>query len=570
MENKKCRICANEFEITDDEIKFLSDVSPEIAGKKYEIPAPHLCPVCRSRNRLVFRNLRNLNKIQDEKTGKQIFTHFDETVKFPVYDTVYWWSDAWDGTQFGRDYDLSRSFFEQFKDLYGVAPAPARYILNVEDCDYTNGIDTSKHCFLAFNISGSENCFYVSDVQSSLNCLDCLGIQNCQLCYECIRCINCYDIKYSLRCHTCRESMFLSDCRSCSNCIGCVNLTNKQYHILNKEVSKEEFEAKVKELQNLDNIGKFKVEFQKFQLGFPKRFYYGLNTENCSGDDISNSKNCKNTFYAENAEDIKYGNFIFNAKNCMDYDVFGDHSNWIYQCVATGDHCSNDIYCMGCWSSSNNNMYSNLIVGCKNCFGCSSLKHKEYCILNKQYTKEEYEELVPEIIEKMMSDREWGQFFPFSMSPFSFNETLAQEYYPLSKDEIERLGCGYKEPTDLVPANLETIDSSTLPKTIDEVDESICTKVIKCKESGRLYQIQKGELGFYQSKKIPLPQLHHEVRHMNRVKQRNPYLLWNRDCACQGECQQHQGQCENKFETSFAPDRQEKVFCERCYQNVIK
>jgi hypothetical protein len=35
------------------------------------------------------------------------------------------------------------------------------------------------------------------------------------------------------------------------------------------------------------------------------------------------------------------------------------------------------------------------------------LHDKSYCILNKQYTKEEYEELVPKIIEKMMKDDEW-------------------------------------------------------------------------------------------------------------------------------------------------------------------
>jgi hypothetical protein len=32
------------------------------------------------------------------------------------------------------------------------------------------------------------------------------------------------------------------------------------------------------------------------------------------------------------------------------------------------------------------------------------LKNKSYCILNKQYTKEEYEKLVSKIIEKMMKD----------------------------------------------------------------------------------------------------------------------------------------------------------------------
>lgn len=569
-EQKNCKVCQTGFVVEDDEIKFLDDVSPEINGKKFNIPTPGLCPICRSRNRLVYRNLRNLSKRKDDATGKEIFTHFDETVRFPVYDADYWWGDEWDGLKYGRDYDSSRSFFEQFGELYNVAPASGRYIVNVEDCDYTNGIDNCKHCFLAFNISRSEDCYYLSDVQSSTNCVDCLAIQDCELCYECIRCMNCYDLKYSIRCNNCRESMFLSDCQSCSNCIGCVNLTNKQNYIFNKQVTPEEFATRAKELENLDNIERFREKFNKFQLDFPKRYYYGVKTENCSGDDISNAKNAKNTFYAANVEDVKSCNFVFNAKNCMDYDLYGDNSTWIYQGLAQGENCSKNIFCMQTWSGCNDNMYCNLIVGCKNCFGCSSLKHKQYCILNKQYTREEYEALVPKIIEKMKQDGEWGQFFPFSMSPFAFNETFAYEYYPLDKDKIAELGCRYKEPTDLVPNNLETIDSATLPEVIDGVTEDICNKVIKCKESGRLYQIQKGELAFYQAKKIPLPQHHSEIRHMKRVEQRNPYRLWPRNCSCTGECQQHQGQCPNKFETTYSPERPEKVFCEKCYQNIIK
>jgi hypothetical protein len=570
MENKKCTLCLNDFIVEDDEIKFLDDVSPEINGQKFNIPTPANCPTCRSRNRYAYRNMRNLSKIQDPNSDNQMFTHFDETVKFPVYSTEYWWSDAWDGLQYGRDYDFSRKFFDQFKDLYEIAPAPGRYILNVEDCDYTNGNDNSKHCFLAFGISRCENCFYGTDLQDSRTCLDCLAIQNCELCYECVRCMDCYDIKYSIRSNNCRESYFLSDCRSCSSRIGCVNLSNKQYYIFNEQKTKEEFEAKAKQLENHDNIAKFREEFNKFQLGFPKRYYYGVKTENCTGDDISNAKNAKNTFYASEVEDIKHCTFMFRAKNCMDYDIYGDNSQWIYQGLAQGENCSRNIFCMQTWANCNDNMYCNLIVGCKNCFGCSGLKHKQYCIFNKQFTKEEYESLVPKIIEKMKQDNEWGQFYPFSMSPFALNETTAQEYYPLSKEQINELGGRWKEPTDLVPTNLETVDSSTLPKTIDEVSEDICSKVIKCKESGRLYQIQKGELAFYQSKKIPLPQFHSEVRHAKRVEQRNPYLLWKRDCSCQGECEQHQNQCPNKFETSYSPDRPEKVFCETCYQNVIK
>ena len=80
------------------------------------------------------------------------------------------------------------------------------------------------------------------------------------------------------------------------------------------------------------------------------------------------------------------------------------------------------VYCISCFGS-------------HDCFGCVGLRNKSYCILNTQYTKEEYEELVPRIIIHMMKNGEWGEFFPSSMSPFGYNETVATEYFPREKEE---------------------------------------------------------------------------------------------------------------------------------------
>jgi len=67
--------------------------------------------------------------------------------------------------------------------------------------------------------------------------------------------------------------------------------------------------------------------------------------------------------------------------------------------------------------------------GCKNCFGCVGLRKKEYCILNKQFTRQEYEEFLPSIISHMTSTQEWGEFFPIEKSIFPYEDTLAAEYF---------------------------------------------------------------------------------------------------------------------------------------------
>lgn len=74
-------------------------------------------------------------------------------------------------------------------------------------------------------------------------------------------------------------------------------------------------------------------------------------------------------------------------------------------------------------------------MNCKNCFGCIGLNQKEYCIFNKQYTKEAYEKLVAQLITIMIKHKERGEFFPITLSPLAYNESPAQTYYPLTKDQ---------------------------------------------------------------------------------------------------------------------------------------
>ncbi|KKP59766.1 MAG: hypothetical protein UR55_C0020G0001, partial [Candidatus Nomurabacteria bacterium GW2011_GWF1_34_20] len=50
-------------------------------------------------------------------------------------------------------------------------------------------------------------------------------------------------------------------------------------------------------------------------------------------------------------------------------------------------------------------------------------------------------------------------------------------------------------------------------------------------------------------------------RHYERLSQRNPMKLWHRSCMKEG--------CTNEFETSYAPERSEIVYCEKCYQQEV-
>ena len=195
---------------------------------------------------------------------------------------------------------------------------------------------------------------------------------------------------------------------------------------------------------------------------------------------------------------------------------------------------SHDVrYCMSCHSGAN-------------LFGCVSLRNKEYCILNRQYSPSEYDDLISKIKSQMSKMGEYGEFFPPELSPFAYNETIAQEYFPLTKEQVLAKGYHWKEPE---------IKNYTIGGDI-----VACEHGGKCEEAcTTAFKMIPSELQFYERMKLPHPRLCPNCRHYARLKQRNPLKLWQRQCA----------KCAKDIETSFAPERPEIVYCEPCYQNEI-
>lgn len=123
----------------------------------------------------------------------------------------------------------------------------------------------------------------------------------------------------------------------------------------------------------------------------------------------------------------------------MDTEQWGDNLERAYEICQVGENAYSLYFSVACWGNVSQLLYCLYCVNnVKNCFGCVGLKSVEYCIFNKQYTKEAYEELVPKIIEKMMKDGEWGEFFPRSLSHFGYNHTVNMDKYPLTREQATR------------------------------------------------------------------------------------------------------------------------------------
>ena len=208
-----------------------------------------------------------------------------------------------------------------------------------------------------------------------------------------------------------------------------------------------------------------------------------------------------------------------------------------YECV-TADNSYGNTGTVFCFKSKYVE-YSQYCPSAEWCFGCVGLKKGSYSIFNKKYSKEEYEILHARVVEHMKNTGEWGEFFPHWASPFAYNETAAQEWFPLSRPEIESRGYLWRE--DKVRDYQVTLRGSELPGTISSVTEDILDEIINCEHGGicnekctTAFRIVPAELQLYRRLNIPLPRLCPNCRHYTRVKRRALPRLWHRSCQCSG------------------------------------
>jgi len=522
---------------------------------------------------------------------------FAPETPYRVYEQKNWWNDAWNPLDYGCDYDFSKPFFQQFDELLKTVPLVNVFNQQAVNSDYCNHCEDSKDCYLLFASIWNENVSFSRGVVRSRDSFDILQGENLESCYNSIDCENCYRLFFSRECKNCNDSVFLFDCRNCSNCFASAGLRNKSYCIFNKQYSKEEYQ---KELKSFD-LGSYRLisdiasRLKEHALKYPHKYAHFSNTANVVGDHVSHAKNCYYCFSMfQNTENCKY--VAHGGANFKDsYDGYGvGAGELMYESIDSGLASSRILFAV-VGRGGLDMRYTYYCHESKHIFGCIGLRNKQYCILNKQYSKEEYETLMPQIIEHMnimpFVDKKgriykYGEFFPSELSLFAYNETIAQEYFPLTREAALAQGYGWRAPEK---RQYEvTLPASRLPDHIKEVPDTILGEVIGCAHESdcnhqctNAFKIILPELQFLRKFTITLPRLCPNCRHYERLKQRNPLKLWHRKCMC-AETQSenivyantvahfhNDKSCPNEFETSYAPDRPEIVYCEQCYNAEI-
>lgn len=546
----QCKQCGKNYEIEKLEKSYLDN---------HKLSTPKFCSDCRLQKITAWRKELPLYKRKCDLTGKVVVSLYPPESKYTVYAQDVWWSDKWDPFDYGRDFDFSRPFFDQFDEFLKKVPHMGLIISHGENSDYCPHSTNYKNSYLCISGKNGENIYYSYFVNNSRNCFDCYACAECELCYECIQSFKLYSCLFCKVCRNSNNLMICYNCDGCADCIGCYGLRHKNYHIFNKEVGKEEYEKIKKEIHsNLDVFKEYQKKAKEHFLKFPRPAVQMTNAENCAGDFIINSRNAFNCYQSENLEDCSHVWNTPKAKDCH-YMMYSSNAELIYNSLSNAE--SYNCFCnVSSWSVKNTKYCFQCFYG-NDLFASIGLKNQRYCIFNKKYSKEEYENLMEKIKEHMEKTGEWGEFLPIEISPFPYNETISKQWFPLEKDEVLKNGWKWEEYQQDIGKISKMVKASDLPKSIDEVPNSkeIFDWGIECKETGKIFKIIPQEIEFYRFLKIPLPHVHPTQRHLNRQSQVNERRQWERNC----------GKCNTRILTTYSPERPEIVYCEKCYLEEI-
>ena len=591
-ESKICQNCKKAFPVDTDDTLFY---------EKMKVPAPTFCPMCRAQRRLAFRNERGLYKRKCDFSGKEIFSMYASDSPVKVYERDIWLSDVWNPMDYGREIDWSRPFLTQLHELMLDVPFKSNNVIHGSNSPYSNNATDPKNCYLVFNTTSPEDSMYSNGVNFIRDCVDVSHVSRSETCYQSFWLQSCSRTHFSSQCADSSDLWFSRDCQGCMNCFGCVNLRNKNYCFFNQQLSKEEYEKRVADynLRSRDGLDIAITHTRAFWEKFPLKEHQGLKNTDCTGSYVTNSKNVHDSFLVRESENIRYCQYLQEtpvAKDCYDYTTWGDTAEMLYEATSCGTGAHNCKFVWLVQENVHDQEYTmNCTQGSEYLFGCIGLRKKTYCILNKQYTKEEYEALVPKL-KKHMEDvpyldkagriYKYGEFFPMEFSPWAYNETIVQEYFPLSKEEAVSKGYRWRDvdTKDYVP----TVKVEQIPLDIKETPDSITKEIIECAHKGecnqnctKAFRIIADELSFYRKIGVPVPTLCPSCRTMERLKMRLKMELHERKCNCAGEKSEdgtytnsisHKhgpNHCVKEFKTGYPPESGAIVYCESCYQQEV-
>jgi hypothetical protein len=283
---------------------------------------------------------------------------------------------------------------KEFEALKTKFPRLGQTGVGNENCDWTDHVRSGKNCYWSFDSAEIQDCLYSYFDWKVTSSIDTQWSAFCERCYELSDSIESSDCYFSGYLAQSYDLQYCFRCTSSHDCFGCVNLHNKEFCIFNVQHTEDEYRAKLPELKKMkpDDVLK---KLKELTLKFPTIQSNFVDNQNSDYVDyVNKSTNAYYCFDCNILEDCGYMSNSNECKDCWD----GTMAFKLEHCCETVD-CEECYNCYGtqdsvrCFDSS----YLYGCVDCNNCFMCVNLANAKYCILNVQYTPEEYKKKVAEI-----------------------------------------------------------------------------------------------------------------------------------------------------------------------------
>jgi len=548
---RTCRFSGKRFYIRPEDVSFY---------KRIRVPLPTLNPMERLRRRLAYQNTYNLFRTKSSSSGKTIIASYPPSTPFTIVEHQTWASDKTDPLLYGREYDHSQGFFEQFAKLQRDVPRPNLSLLDAVNSDYANRSGHIKDCYLVFDASNSEDCWYSSTIEKARNVLTCDFVMDTEIAYRCKYVEHSARVFFCEESKNCMDSYFLYECKNCTNCFGCANLQGKQYYFFNEYLGKEAYEKKLASI-NLGNREVLKHYTNKFEEIKKRALRPATRNQNATsslGSGIVNSTNCYQCLVAYNAEHVAYSFGFLGYRDCYDmaggingelsYESFGLENQ--YNVLFSSDTFNGRTI-----------EYCDLCRNVSNCFGCVGLRNKKFCIFNKQYAESEYWKTVDEIKTAMMRDKTYGEFFPPQYHPIPYTISVALAF-PGFGDIENAKRYGY-DTQEIPEEKADAKTNAVLPLDIKDASDDILTQPFFDARHKKQFRFIKPELEFHRQHNLALPDDSPLAWLAEARKSPAPPLCFDfsvRSCP----------KCGASIQTTYEPDQfKDTVFCEQCYQAEV-
>jgi len=553
-----CALTGEKWTMTDEEIGWY---------KKFNVPPSARSPLTRMRILSGFMNGFQWWWQKHLETGKPVLSYVHPSSGLKVLPDQEWLTK--DFSSIGLEYDIRKSFFEQFRKLQINVPLKATN--NTVEPEHSMALGSKGDIDSYFVADGGRNreCFFTlfsamsersAEVHNTLQAVDSYHINDA---------FNVHHSQYASDLRALSNSAFAFIASDCSDCFGVAIRKHKKNLFFNEQLTEEEYNKRrgAIDLGRRSVVEDWKKKFYELlskDIVWPQNMNW--NEEGCEGEYLVGARDARFCYACVKTPiNLFYAAFTTNETRDSAFVVGTNDISECYQCsfVEWSSKCSFSYSLIRCQSME----YCFECKECENCFGCVGLQHKKFHIFNRPYSEEEYWKQVDELKCAMLERGEYGEFFPLNFSPVYFLQSASAMYWLSGEKEAKQLGAAIYDPSSADAIGEDRVDidkarsSNEIPDSIDEVGDDWCGVPIRDEALGRYFTFLKPEIALYKKLRIAPPNKHFIRRVAEMIQEANSAVFVDSTC----------GKCGKKMMISVNktfPER--KIYCIECFNKYFE